>query len=661
MATIRRIVLLCALSSMPLAAAAYSVTVLAVPSGYSTFNVAAINNSGQVVAAGFQGNTEAVFIGNAGGWTMIPMPTGSLIPYGYAINDAGQVAGTVYIGGQPQAFIGTTAGITVIPPLPGLVGTYGFGINNSGQVTGYGLAGTSQGYIGTVSGMTPIAIPAREVAVYGYAINASGLATGYASNGIFAANQAFIGNASSSSAIASPAGWSDVGAFAINASGQIAGYGTNASNKQQAFIGNLSGIAPIPLATGATNGTASFGSVNDTGVVAGTSDAGAWIWDASNGTRLLNTLVPPGWTIVTAAAINNNGTILATASFGGVASSVILTPSSAAGPCDIDRDGKITVLDGQGAIAEALGNAAPGNDLNLDGNVNVVDIQIVANAILNLGCTTGALTDRLKPTLSSRTVMRNLAGSGAAKQAPRATLTATASTPVIAAVVNGASFRSGPIAPGELVAIGGTGLGPSTIVDMPAGPKVQAGGVQVLFDGTPAPMTYVSAGQVNCVVPYEIQGNSHPSIEILYQGRRSNRFPLILSASNPAVFTSDGSGAGRVAAINRDGSLNSPANPAARGSIVEFFVTGEGQTSPSGVTGKVTLPATHAPRPLLDVSALVGGQPAAITSYGEVAGLVSGVMRIAVRIPMDVGVGADELIVSVGGNTSQAGVTIFVR
>jgi hypothetical protein len=57
------------------------------------------------------------------------------------------------------------------------------------------------------------------------------------------------------------------------------------------------------------------------------------------------------------------------------------------GPCDVTQQGTYTVIDVQGMINEVLGVAPAINDLNGDGVVNVVDIQIVIDAVLNLGCT----------------------------------------------------------------------------------------------------------------------------------------------------------------------------------------------------------------------------------------------------------------------------------
>ena len=56
-------------------------------------------------------------------------------------------------------------------------------------------------------------------------------------------------------------------------------------------------------------------------------------------------------------------------------------------PCDLNLDGVVNVLDVQRAINEALGTFSPANDLDGDKVVNVVDIQIVINGALHLGCT----------------------------------------------------------------------------------------------------------------------------------------------------------------------------------------------------------------------------------------------------------------------------------
>ena len=92
--------------------------------------------------------------------------------------------------------------------------------------------------------------------------------------------------------------------------------------------------------------------------------------------------------------------------------------------------------------------------------------------------------------------------------------------PTITAVVNAASFESGPISPGEIVTVGGTGMGPlapaGLTLDQSGKVSTTASDVQVLFGGVPAPLTYVSSTQINVVVPYEIQGLLSPNAQVKY-------------------------------------------------------------------------------------------------------------------------------------------------
>jgi uncharacterized repeat protein (TIGR01451 family) len=64
-----------------------------------------------------------------------------------------------------------------------------------------------------------------------------------------------------------------------------------------------------------------------------------------------------------------------------------MTTISVYSSCDVGQYGSTTVADVQQVIDEALGSQSAANDLNNDGVVNVVDIQIVMNSVLGLGCT----------------------------------------------------------------------------------------------------------------------------------------------------------------------------------------------------------------------------------------------------------------------------------
>jgi uncharacterized protein (TIGR03437 family) len=250
---------------------------------------------------------------------------------------------------------------------------------------------------------------------------------------------------------------------------------------------------------------------------------------------------------------------------------------------------------------------------------------------------------------------------------------ATVSLPPIQAVVNAASYIGGAVSPGEMVTIFGTVIGPPTpayaTVDPSTGKLATTiGGVQVLFSGTPAPMIYASSTQVSAVVPYEITSVANPSVRIAYEGQTSDAYPLSLAASAPGLFSQNTSGGGQGAILNQDNTLNWGGNLAAPGSIVQMFLTGEGQTNPPGVTGAITTatlpPPQVTPAPAQPIQVWVGGQPAVYTYAGEAPGMVAGVMQLNVRIPANVSSplpGLVYVLVSIGGKMSQGGITVSVQ
>jgi uncharacterized protein (TIGR03437 family) len=259
------------------------------------------------------------------------------------------------------------------------------------------------------------------------------------------------------------------------------------------------------------------------------------------------------------------------------------------------------------------------------------------------------------------------------------TLTVTAPLPTISAVQSAASGATGPVSPGEIVSIFGPAsnpIGPGTpatlTLDSNGNVTTTLGGVQVLFNGIAAPLTYVSSTQVNAVVPYGIAGLFAPYAQVKYLGQSSNAFNLTTSSTAPAIFSQNGSGTGPGAILNQNGTVNGATSPAAKGSTVAVYMTGEGQTSPAGITGKVNCPSgqsctiSQLPVPLLPVTATLvdstGARfPANYTFAGEAPGFVSGLMQVNVTIPANASSGNLQLFVSVGGNNSQSGITIAVQ
>jgi uncharacterized protein (TIGR03437 family) len=132
--------------------------------------------------------------------------------------------------------------------------------------------------------------------------------------------------------------------------------------------------------------------------------------------------------------------------------------------------------------------------------------------------------------------------------------------------------------------------------------------------------------------------------------------PVALSA--PGIFTANFSGSGQATALNTDGTVNSTKNPAASGSVITLFVTGQGPELPPGEDGVVDDPILRTPQ--LVVSLTIGGKTADVLYAGTGIGLVQGVMQVEAVIPTGL-TGAVPVVLTVGSASSQANVTITVQ
>ncbi len=238
-----------------------------------------------------------------------------------------------------------------------------------------------------------------------------------------------------------------------------------------------------------------------------------------------------------------------------------------------------------------------------------------------------------------------------------------APAPVVNAVVNSASYTSG-VAPGEMVTLFGTGLGPAQLqpltLDANGLLSTEVAGVRVLFEGIPAPILYVSSLQAAAMAPYFVANLQTVHVQVEYQGNRSAAFVAPVVPASPGIFTRNEQGTGQGSILNQDGhTANSAAMPAPAGSIVSLYLTGEGQTSPPGFDGKLAL--SILPKPAQKVSVTIGGVPAEVDYAGAAPDLVAGTMQINARIPSGVAPGpAVSVAVTIGTATTASNVTLAV-
>ncbi len=221
-------------------------------------------------------------------------------------------------------------------------------------------------------------------------------------------------------------------------------------------------------------------------------------------------------------------------------------------------------------------------------------------------------------------------------------ITISSSTPVIEGVRNAASFSAGPVAPGVLVSIFGAGFTEQ---------------MQVSVNGTPAPVLGIFPTQINAVIPYSVEAGNLAKVVILGSTGTAS-FDVPVAGTAPAIFTANSSGSGQGSILNADMAANSAENPAGTGSVIAVYATGFGQTDPPASDGSIN--ESNA-RPLLPVSAEIGGREATVLYAGPAPGLISGVFQVNVQVPEGLTSGATSISLSVGGTKTQEGVTVYVR
>ena len=229
-------------------------------------------------------------------------------------------------------------------------------------------------------------------------------------------------------------------------------------------------------------------------------------------------------------------------------------------------------------------------------------------------------------------------------------------------VASAAGGPTGPVAPGEIIAIFGFLFGPTSNVgasfDTAGQLPTSLSEVRLVFDGEPAPLFSVGPFEITAQVPFSVQGKTQTSVQLFYKQVPSNTVVLEVVESAPRIVTVFA--ANQALALNQNGVLNSFANPADAGSVVALFATGHGQTSPPGMTGRAAQPPYG--RPSMPVSLTIAGTQAEVSYAAEAPGFV-GLLQVNARIP-SIGAGraqAVPVVLRIGDQESLAGVTLWMR
>ena len=240
------------------------------------------------------------------------------------------------------------------------------------------------------------------------------------------------------------------------------------------------------------------------------------------------------------------------------------------------------------------------------------------------------------------------------------TLTVTSATtgpPTLKSLVNAASF-SQSVAPGGVLSIFGSELASATgsAPSVPL-PTMMAGTV-VTINGVAAPLYYVSPGQLNVQIPYEVSAGSQVTLRVNNNGE-SVFANFNVSAAAPEIFATNSQGTGQGAILNTSYQLVNASAPATRGSTyIQIYCTGLGTVSNEPASGAAAPVSPLAKTPATP-TVTIGGALAAVSFSGLAPGFV-GEYQVNALVPASSSTGsAVPVTVSIGGVTSNT-VTIAV-
>jgi uncharacterized protein (TIGR03437 family) len=231
------------------------------------------------------------------------------------------------------------------------------------------------------------------------------------------------------------------------------------------------------------------------------------------------------------------------------------------------------------------------------------------------------------------------------------TYDAPVAPPKISAVVNAADGKL-PVAPGGLISVFGQQMAPVNLSSKEIPLPTALADSCLTVNGVPVPVLFVSSGQINGQLPFNVDGNAQMTLRT--PGGISDNFNFSILPAAPSIFRSGTAGPETgLATITRsdNGELVTPTNPVHYGDSITIWATGLGRTNPPIDTG-MAAPADPLPAAVIAPTVLLGGMALRVDYAGLVPGAV-GLYQINATVPIGVPQGLDiPLVVNQGGNTT---------
>lgn len=221
-------------------------------------------------------------------------------------------------------------------------------------------------------------------------------------------------------------------------------------------------------------------------------------------------------------------------------------------------------------------------------------------------------------------------------------------------IANAFSADARAVVPGGLYTLDVPGLEAPSI-DLRINPDQdlpeQLGGVEVTFDGEPAPLLATGPGRVTVVAPATIlarsdaqrvpDANPATTVQVFFNGAASNAARMPVARSLPGLLTLTGPSADAppadANARNEDGSLNAAGNPAPVGSTLTVFLTGIGATRPQVNPGALVTSEEIEPLQRVYPSWIRQGPRSVVVpaTVRSVPGFVSALFQARMVVPPD--------------------------
>ncbi len=243
---------------------------------------------------------------------------------------------------------------------------------------------------------------------------------------------------------------------------------------------------------------------------------------------------------------------------------------------------------------------------------------------------------------------------------------ATATSPLSGAVVPNAvpllspngtlhvfdSLIGGALAPGTIVAIYGQNLASATSTAAAVPLPAAMNGSSVIIGGIQAPLYYVSPGQIDAQIPFELQSSQQYQVIVITNGALTTPQPIQLTPATPGFAANPDS---TLIAQHSDGSLVSQMSPARGGEYLVAYLAGLGDTTvpvPSGTAS----PASPLAQPAVTPTLTINGTQYPIYFAGLTPGLV-GLYQLNFQVPT--GLAAGNLTVVVSQNNQASNQTVL--